>query len=182
MTSWRSSESRLGHMALQYARKMGFKVVAIGRGSDIADDAKALGAHYLHRHRSDDPMAHLQRMGGAHAIVSTIGHASTVSAPRGLAPWGGRLVLLGAGKDPLPIAAGQLVVGERASWGRHRIAVRERAHPRFQRAGRHSSSNRDDAAGTGKRCVSANEIRRRQVPHGADDGALDAIWPAVFPG
>src|SRR3546814_18231307 len=34
----------LGHMALQYARHMGFKVVAIGRGSDIAADALALGA------------------------------------------------------------------------------------------------------------------------------------------
>lgn len=62
-------------------------------------------------------MAHLQRVGGAHAIVSTIGHASTVSAlVRGLAP-SGRLVLLGAGKDPLPIAAGQLVVGERSVVG-----------------------------------------------------------------
>ncbi|HEJ3384380.1 alcohol dehydrogenase [Pseudomonas aeruginosa] len=107
----------LGHMALQYARKMGFKVVAIGRGSDIADDAKALGAHTYIDTDQDDPMAHLQRMGGAHAIVSTIGHASTVSAlMRGLAP-SGRLVLLGAGKDPLPIAAGQLVVGERSVVG-----------------------------------------------------------------
>jgi alcohol dehydrogenase len=35
----------LGHMALQYARRMGFKVVAVGRGSDIAQDALALGAH-----------------------------------------------------------------------------------------------------------------------------------------
>ena len=107
----------LGHMALQYARKMGFKVVAIGRGSDIADDAKALGAHTYIDTDQDDPMAHLQRMGGAHAIVSTIGHASTVSAlMRGLAP-SGRLVLLGAGKGPLPIAAGQLVVGERSVVG-----------------------------------------------------------------
>jgi alcohol dehydrogenase len=81
----------LGHMALQYARKMGFKVVAIGRGSDIADDAKVLGAHTYIDTDQDDPMAHLQRMGGAHAIVSTIGDASTVSAlVRGLAPSGRR--------------------------------------------------------------------------------------------
>src|SRR5918993_1002829 len=35
----------VGHMALQYARRMGFRVVAIGRGSDIATEALALGAH-----------------------------------------------------------------------------------------------------------------------------------------
>jgi len=35
----------LGHMALQYARKMGFKVVAVGRGTDVAQDALAFGAH-----------------------------------------------------------------------------------------------------------------------------------------
>lgn len=59
-----------------------------------------------------DAAARLQDMGGARAIVTTIGHAGTVSAlAGGLAPQG-RLVLLGAGKDPLPVSAGHLVVGE----------------------------------------------------------------------
>ena len=107
----------LGHMALQYARKMGFKVVAIGRGTDIASDALALGAHVYIDTNQEDPVAKLQGMGGAQAIVTTVGHASTVSAlMRGLAP-SGRLVLLGAGKDPLPIAAGHMVVGERSVVG-----------------------------------------------------------------
>src|SRR5690606_417730 len=35
----------LGHMARQDARKMGFRVIAIGRGKDIAADALNLGAH-----------------------------------------------------------------------------------------------------------------------------------------
>ncbi len=35
----------LGHLAVQYARRMGFRVVAIGRGADIAEHAHALGAH-----------------------------------------------------------------------------------------------------------------------------------------
>jgi len=107
----------LGHMALQYARRMGFKVVAIGRGADIAEDALSLGAHaYIDTHQ-EDAADKLHSMGGAHAIVATIGHAGTVSAlMRGLAP-SGRMVVLGAGKDPLPIAAGHLVVGERSVVG-----------------------------------------------------------------
>src|SRR5699024_2775727 len=35
----------LGHMALQYARRMGLRVVAVGRGADIAAEALSLGAH-----------------------------------------------------------------------------------------------------------------------------------------
>jgi alcohol dehydrogenase len=54
----------LGHMALQYARCMGFKVVAIGRGQDIAEEALALGAHiYIDTHQEDAASA-LKRLGG----------------------------------------------------------------------------------------------------------------------
>lgn len=107
----------LGHLALQYARRMGFKVVAVGRGSDVAEDALALGAHVYIDANQEDAAARLQGMGGTQAIVTTVGHAGTVSAlMRGLAPQG-RLVLLGAGKDPLPVSAGHLVVGERSVLG-----------------------------------------------------------------
>lgn len=107
----------LGHMALQYARRMGFRVVAVGRGSDIAKDALGLGAHVYIDTSEEDAVERLKRMGGAHAIVATIGHPATVSAlMAGLAPQG-RLVLLGAGKDPLPVSAGHLVIGERSMLG-----------------------------------------------------------------
>lgn len=107
----------LGHMALQYARRMGFKVAAIGRGQDIAEDALALGAHvYIDTHR-EDAAATLKAMGGAQALVTTTGNAATVSAlMEGLAPQG-RLVVLGVGKDPLSISTGRLVVGERSIAG-----------------------------------------------------------------
>ncbi|MEM5312520.1 alcohol dehydrogenase [Paraburkholderia sp. JHI869] len=107
----------LGHMALQYARKMGFKVVAIGRGREIVDDALALGAHVYIDTNEDNAAAKLKEMGGAQAIVTTIGHAATVSACiGGLAPQG-KLIVLGVGKDPLPIASGQLVSGEKSIVG-----------------------------------------------------------------
>jgi alcohol dehydrogenase len=107
----------LGHMALQYARRMGFKVVAVGRGSDIAQDALALGAHVYIDSNEEDAAAKLQAFGGAQAIVTTVSHAATVAALMGgLAPQG-RLVVLGAGKDPLPVSTGHLVVGERGVLG-----------------------------------------------------------------
>lgn len=107
----------LGHMALQYARRMGFRVVAVGRGSDVVKDALGLGAHVYIDTNEEDAADRLKSMGGAQAIVTTIGHPATVSAlMAGLTPQG-RLVLLGAGKDPLPVSAGHLVIGERSLLG-----------------------------------------------------------------
>lgn len=107
----------LGHMALQYARKMGFKVAAVGRRQEIADEARTLGAHLFINTRGEDAAAKLKSMGGANAIISTIRDTEAVSALLpGLAPRG-RLVLLGAGKDPLAVSVGPLVVGERSVLG-----------------------------------------------------------------
>ena len=107
----------LGHMALQYARRMGFRVVAIGRGGDIAADALALGAHRYIDNREEDAAAVLKGLGGAQAVLSTIDHAETVGALlAGLAPEG-RLVLLNPGKSPLQVSGGSLVGGQRSLLG-----------------------------------------------------------------
>ncbi len=107
----------LGHMALQYARRMGFRVAAVGRGPDIARDALDLGAHHYIDGAGEDAAAALRRLGGAAAVIATTGDAAAVSAlVAGLAP-DGRMVVLGAGKDPLTVSAGFLVGGERALIG-----------------------------------------------------------------
>jgi alcohol dehydrogenase len=107
----------LGHMALQYARKMGFRVAAVGRGQDISADAMELGAHTYIDANVENAAEKLERMGGARAIVATVGRADVVSPlMMGLAPEG-RLVVLGTGKDSLSISPGHLVVGERSILG-----------------------------------------------------------------
>ncbi|WP_245286758.1 zinc-binding dehydrogenase [Bradyrhizobium sp. ARR65] len=107
----------MGHLALQYAQRMGFRVIAVGRGADIADDALALGAHIYIDSKKDDPVARLQSLGGAKAVTTTIGDVQAVSALMGALAPRGRLVLLGAGKDPLPVSAAQVVLGERSILG-----------------------------------------------------------------
>jgi alcohol dehydrogenase len=107
----------LGHMAVQYARRMGFKVAAVGRGNDIEEDALALGAHVYIDTTREDAAAVLRDMGGARAMLTTIGDAGTVSAVMaGLAPQG-RLTVLGVAKDALSVSTGQLVGGERSIAG-----------------------------------------------------------------
>ena len=107
----------LGHMALQYARKMGFKVVAVGRGQDIAGESLRLGAHIYIDNQLEDATSKLRSMGGAAAIITTTGNTDIVaSMMHALSPHG-RLVVLGAGSTPLAIPAGHLVVGERSVMG-----------------------------------------------------------------
>ncbi|CDX57690.1 Alcohol dehydrogenase [Mesorhizobium plurifarium] len=107
----------LGHMALQYARKMGFRVVAVGRGEDIAADATRLGAHRYIDTNKENAADTLNAMGGAKAILTTTGNPAAVAALMpGLAPEG-RLVVLGVGKDPLPVSPGYLVGAERGIIG-----------------------------------------------------------------
>ena len=107
----------LGHFAVQYARKMGFKVVAVGRGQDIVQDVLTLGAHVYVDTTRQDIANELKNLGGAAAVVTTISNPSVVAnALAGLAPQG-RLVVLGAGKDELAVPAGFLVGGERQILG-----------------------------------------------------------------
>jgi len=107
----------LGHLALQYARRMGFRVVAVGRGNDIADEALALGAHlYIDTHK-EDPVQRLQALGGAQLVLTTITHSADASRlVHGLAPQG-KFLVVGAGPDPLTVAPGFMVVGERSIQG-----------------------------------------------------------------
>ena len=89
----------------------------MGRGADISADALMLGAHLYIDTEREDAAAVLQRMGGAQAIVATIGHAEAIGKLLpGLAPQG-TLVVLGTGQDPLPVSASQLIGSERRMLG-----------------------------------------------------------------
>src|SRR6201997_4876253 len=69
----------LGHLGVQYARHMGFKVAAIARGADKAELAKKLGAHHYIDSAATDPVAALQALGGAQEILVTASSGKVVS-------------------------------------------------------------------------------------------------------
>jgi len=107
----------LGHLALQYAKRMGFRVVAVGRGDDIAQEVKALGAHLYIDTNKEDAVQRLQELGGAQLVLTTITNSAEASKLiSALAPQG-KFLVVGAGKDPLSVAAGFMVVGERSIQG-----------------------------------------------------------------
>src|SRR5271170_1857203 len=69
----------LGHLGVQYARRMGFEVAAIGRGIESAGLAKKLGAHHYIDGAATDSAAALQALGGAKVILITAPGGTTVA-------------------------------------------------------------------------------------------------------
>ncbi|KAH7310918.1 chaperonin 10-like protein [Stachybotrys elegans] len=84
----------LGHLALQYASKMGYTTVALSTGSDKKEFASQLGAHHYIDTTKKDVSSALQKLGGADMIVCTAPNGKVVSPlVGGLAPFG-KLVAL----------------------------------------------------------------------------------------
>ncbi len=104
----------LGHLGIQFARRMGFHTVAIGRGRGKEKLAKDLGAHFYIDAAAEDAAAALQRMGGARAILAT-GTSGAAMGPlvSGLAARG-KLIVVGVPGDPLQLNAFPLVFGGRS--------------------------------------------------------------------
>src|SRR5215467_5337829 len=91
----------LGHLGVQYARKIGFETVALGRGEDKQPLAKKLGAHHYLDSDVVDPVAELQKLGGARVILATAPSAKAISSVvEGLAV-DGNLLIPAAPNDPL---------------------------------------------------------------------------------
>ena len=70
----------LGHLGIQYARQMGFRTVAIGRGAGTEELARKLGAHIYLDTASTSPVEALQKIGGARLILATAPDSKAVSA------------------------------------------------------------------------------------------------------
>jgi D-arabinose 1-dehydrogenase-like Zn-dependent alcohol dehydrogenase len=107
----------LGHLGVQFASKFGYKVAAIGRGSENAPLAKKLGAHVYIDSNSTNAAETLQTLGGAQVILATAPSSKAMSALfDGLGP-NGKLIVIGATFDPIEVSPVQLITGSRSIQG-----------------------------------------------------------------
>jgi propanol-preferring alcohol dehydrogenase len=89
----------LGHLAIQYARITGATVVAVDINPARLETALELGAHHVVNASEEDPVAAIQRLGGADAAVSVaVAPIAFEQAFRSLAS-GGTLVCVGLPSD-----------------------------------------------------------------------------------
>jgi len=107
----------LGHLGIQFASKFGYKVAAIGRGTEKAALAKKLGATLYIDSKSTNAAEALQKLGGAQVILATAPSSKSMSELiNGLGP-NGKLMVIGATFDPIEVTPIQLISGSRAIQG-----------------------------------------------------------------
>ncbi len=99
----------LGHLGVQYARRMGFEVVAIDRGSDRAELSKKLGAHHYIDTSATDVAKALEKLGGAKVVLATASGGKAVAAALGGLRRGGAVISLGATDEPIELSAFDLL-------------------------------------------------------------------------
>lgn len=94
----------LGHLAIQYANRSGYRVIAISRDSSKEKIARELGAHeYIDSSKQDVGEA-LQKLGGANLIVVTANSPETINPLiSGLGVVGKILFLAGTYPPPVPL-------------------------------------------------------------------------------
>lgn len=107
----------LGHLGVQYARRMGFQTIAIGRGSDKASLARQLGAHDYIDGTATDAVAGLQALGGARVILATAPDAAAISALVNGLSVNGTLLVPAAPAAPLTVNVLPLIMGRRSVAG-----------------------------------------------------------------
>jgi D-arabinose 1-dehydrogenase-like Zn-dependent alcohol dehydrogenase len=107
----------LGHLGIQYARQMGFRTAAVGRGKDKETLARKLGAHDYVDTGAGPPAQALQKLGGAHLILATAPDSKSISALIDGLAGNGKLMIVGAGFESLTVTPLQLIGGRKAIQG-----------------------------------------------------------------
>jgi D-arabinose 1-dehydrogenase-like Zn-dependent alcohol dehydrogenase len=107
----------LGHLGVQYARRLGFKTIAIGRGHDKEPLARQLGAHDYIDAGAVDAAAELQKVGGARVILATAPNAAAISALVDGLSVAGTLLVPAAPTEPLTVNVMSLILGRRSVAG-----------------------------------------------------------------
>ena len=107
----------LGHLGVQYARKMGFVTVAIARGQDKAPLAKQLGAHHYIDSASQDVAQALLALGGARVILATATSGKAMSAALGGLGLNGKMIMVGVSQEPVEVPITQFIMGRHSVQG-----------------------------------------------------------------
>jgi D-arabinose 1-dehydrogenase-like Zn-dependent alcohol dehydrogenase len=107
----------LGHLGVQFARRLGFHTVAIARGREKEKPARRLGAHHYIDSTAQDPAQELTLLGGARVILATVTSTAAMAAVAGGLGIRGKLLVVGAGMEPLNIPPAMLISGDKSIAG-----------------------------------------------------------------
>jgi alcohol dehydrogenase/propanol-preferring alcohol dehydrogenase len=107
----------LGHLAVQFASKSGYRTVAISRGKDKEAFARELGAHEYIDDSNGDAAAQLVSMGGAKVILATAPNAKAISGLAAGLKYKGKLLIVAAPHENIEVSPLLLLMGSRSVAG-----------------------------------------------------------------
>ncbi|HEU0037376.1 MAG TPA: alcohol dehydrogenase [Kofleriaceae bacterium] len=107
----------LGHLAIQYAARMGFRTIAVSRGADKAQLARELGAHAYVDTEATPAGEALKKLGGADLVLATAPHSQAIASTVEGLKSRGKLLIVAAPFEPLQVSAFGLLSGKTvAGW------------------------------------------------------------------
>ncbi|MEV0537961.1 alcohol dehydrogenase catalytic domain-containing protein [Kitasatospora sp. NPDC050463] len=115
----------LGHLAVQFAAKLGYETIAVARGGDREQLARDLGAHHYIDSDTHAPGAALKELGGADLIVYTASSTAPVDELLTGLNVHGQLTLVGVDAGSVIVPAAQLVMNGHTLTGHLTGSARE---------------------------------------------------------
>ena len=107
----------LGHLGIQFASKMGFRTIAIGRGNDKEEIVRKLGAIQYIDSKSQNPVEELSKLGGAKVILGTVPSGKAMSSVLGGVAANGKLIIIGDSEEMIEVPTKLMLLGRRSIIG-----------------------------------------------------------------
>ena len=108
----------LGHLGIQFASKMGFNTVAIGRAREKEEELMMkLGARQYIDNRTQNVVEELNKLGGAKVVLATVPSGKAMTEILGGLAANGKLVIIGASDEPIEVPPALMILGRRSLIG-----------------------------------------------------------------
>jgi D-arabinose 1-dehydrogenase-like Zn-dependent alcohol dehydrogenase len=108
----------LGHLGVQFAAKMGFNTIAIGRSRDKEEELMIkLGARQYIDNKLQNAVEELNKLGGARVILATLPSGKAMTQILGGLGVNGKLVVIGASDEPIEVPPNLMILGRRSLIG-----------------------------------------------------------------
>ena len=101
----------LGHLALQFAVRLGFRTVVLSRGREKQELARKLGAHAFIDTSSADAAKELKKMGGARVILCLAPDSKAIGQLIGGLGRGGQAIIVSYANEPMQLPPALLMRG-----------------------------------------------------------------------
>ena len=108
----------LGHLGIQFASKMGFNTVAIGRAKEKEEELMLkLGAKKYIDNQTQNVVEELNKLGGAKVVLATVPSGKAMTEILGGLAANGKLVIIGASDEPIEVPPALMILGRRSLIG-----------------------------------------------------------------